>query len=125
LVEQFRHAGLDIGLTVEGDLERIAPSSGLALYRITQESLTNVTKHAPGAAADVRVAVQNGSVRLEVANAAPPRAVTTGETGAGLGLAGMRDRAQSLGGNLRAGTTRDGDAWCVEVDLPTLPTLPA
>jgi signal transduction histidine kinase len=125
LVEQFRHAGLDIGLTVDGDLDRVAPSSGLALYRIAQESLTNVTKHAPGAAADVRVAVHNGSVRLEVANAAPPRAAEKAEPGAGLGLPGMRDRAQSLGGVLRAGTTHDGDAWRVEAELPTLPTLPA
>jgi signal transduction histidine kinase len=121
LVEQFRHAGLDVGLTMTGDLDRVAPSSGLALYRIVQESLTNVTKHAPGVAADVSVAVQNGSIRLVVANAASPRSRADVEAGAGLGVPGMRDRAGSLGGALRAGTTSDGTLWRVEAELPTMP----
>jgi signal transduction histidine kinase len=121
LVEQFRCAGVPVSLTVDGDLDPIAPTSGLALYRIAQESLTNVTKHAPGAGADIRVAVNNGSVHLRIANDAPPHAAATAEGSAGLGLPGMRDRAESLGGVLRAGATRDGDAWHVEADLPTTP----
>jgi signal transduction histidine kinase len=124
LVDEFRDAGLRVLLTVDGDLASVAPSSGLALYRITQESLTNVTKHAPGAAADVCVAVTNGSVTVTVTNDASPRSVAPNDSGAGLGLPGMYDRATSLGGALRAGVANGSNgsgAWQVEAELPTTP----
>jgi signal transduction histidine kinase len=120
LVDQFHDAGLDVVMTVEGDLQRVAASSGLALYRITQESLTNVSKHAPGATAAVHVTVANGTVRLSVRNDASTRAAD--EHGrSGLGVPGMRERAASLGGALTAGLTDDGHAWRVVADLPTAP----
>jgi signal transduction histidine kinase len=122
LIEQFRAAGLGVGFSVDGDLDRVAPSSGLALYRIAQESLTNVTKHAPGAEADVRVTVHNGRAHLVVANeiARDGGAARAPKAGGGLGLPGMRERAASLGGALRAGDFGTDGAWRVEAELPTM-----
>jgi signal transduction histidine kinase len=119
LVERFHDAGLDVVMTVDGDLARITASSGLALYRIAQESLTNVSKHAPGVQALVHVDVSNGTVHLAVTNewsASPPAASTRGS---GLGVPGMRDRAAALGGALSAGATEDGRGWRVDAELPT------
>jgi signal transduction histidine kinase len=119
LVARFHDAGLDVEMTVDGDLGRVAASSGLALYRITQESLTNVSKHAPGASAAVHVAVSNGTVHLSVTNDAPRVAVRDAPPGSGLGVPGMRDRAVSLGGALVAEATGDGGGWRVDAELPT------
>jgi signal transduction histidine kinase len=121
LVRRFHDAGLDVAITIDGDLDCVAASSGLALYRITQESLTNVSKHAPGATAAVHVAVMNGTVRLSVTNAASRDAADRAQTGSGLGLPGMRDRAESLGGRMTAGATDGGLGWRVDADLPTAP----
>jgi signal transduction histidine kinase len=120
LVEQFRGAGLTVDLRVEGDLGRVAPTSGLAIYRIAQESLTNVAKHAPGSAADLRIDVRDGTVKLEVTNAAPASSTTPEPAGrgSGLGVPGMRARAESLGGEFRAGAPAGGGCWHVEAALP-------
>jgi signal transduction histidine kinase len=82
---------------------------GLAVYRIVQEALTNAAKHAPGAPVTVRVAV-GPSVAIRVASAGRPR------SGTGLGLDGMRERAETLGGTLRAGAEEPG--WVVAAELP-------
>jgi signal transduction histidine kinase len=124
LVDEFRAAGLAVSFSLDGDLRRVAPSSGLALYRITQESLTNVTKHAPGALADVHVAVHNGKVRVAVVNDMARAEFARAETksGGGMGVRGMRERAASLGGALRAGDFGGDGAWRVEAELPTMAT---
>ena len=57
LVEQFRSAGADVTLTVEGDIAGLPATTGLAVYRIAQEALTNAAKHAPGAPTEVRLRV--------------------------------------------------------------------
>jgi signal transduction histidine kinase len=119
LVEQFRHAGLDVELHIDGDVDGVPASSGLAIYRIAQESLTNVVKHAPGTVADVRLAIDNGTVTLAVRNRQTSRAMTSPDVGSGMGVPGMRRRAESLGGVFRAGANGRGDAWYVEAALPT------
>jgi signal transduction histidine kinase len=114
LVEQYRSAGLDVALELHGPLDEIAPATGLALYRIVQESLANVVKHAPGVAAQVLLEL-GGGVRLRICNplAASPT-VAAGQEGHGLG--GMRERARLLGGSLRAGPS--GSEWLVECAIP-------
>lgn len=113
LIEGFRAAGADVHATVDGDLDALPATVGLAAYRILQESLTNAAKHAPRARATVHVAVGPDVVRLDVdSSGAPGR-------GAGLGLPGMRERAASLGGICEAGP--GGSGWRVHAELPLQP----
>ena len=116
LIEQFRSAGADAAFTVDGNVARLPATTGLALYRIVQEALTNAIKHAPGSQTAVHVAVGADEVRLAVDTAAEPR---TG-TGTGFGVLNMRERAQSLGGTCTAGP--GGHGWLVRAVLPLNPS---
>jgi signal transduction histidine kinase len=113
LVDEFRAAGLQVVLDVHGVPGEVAPATGLALYRITQEALANVVKHAPGAGADI-VLDLGAEARLRVHNPVAERAPSDSPTGMGLG--GMRERATLLGGWLRAGPDEAG--WLVECAIP-------
>jgi signal transduction histidine kinase len=110
LVERFRGAGADIRAEVDGDLAALPGTVGLATYRILQEALTNAVKHAPQATAIVHVTVAREAVRLSVDTAGPPR------RGNGLGVVGMRERAESLGGRFAAGP--GGTGWLVRAEIP-------
>jgi signal transduction histidine kinase len=110
LVERFRSAGADITLTVEGDTDGLPATTGLAVYRIAQEALTNAARHAPGAPTVVRLAVGAGRVTLTADSRAEPG------TGTGLGVVSMRERAESLGGTCEAGP--GGHGWLVRAALP-------
>ena len=112
LVERYRTAGADVQASIDGDLEALPGTVGLAAYRILQEALTNAVKHAPGARVSVRVALRPESLCLDVDTAGPPR------RGAGLGLVGMRERAHALGGTVEAGP--GGSGWLVHAELPLL-----
>jgi signal transduction histidine kinase len=113
LVQQFRSAGADASLTVDGDITRLPATSGLAAYRIVQEALTNAIKHAPGARTTVRVMVASNEVELVVDTSGEPR------TGTGIGLLSMVERASSLGGTCDAGP--GGSGWLVRAMLPLEP----
>jgi signal transduction histidine kinase len=113
LVAQMELAGLDVEYVEEGDPAMLAHGTGLGLYRIAQESLANITKHAPGATARVRFSVDRRRARLTVRNALPPHHVTDD---GGSGIAGMRARAVQLGATVVAGP-EDAD-WVVDVRLP-------
>ena len=120
LVEQFRSAGADVTLTVEGDTERLPATTGLAVYRILQEALTNAVKHAPGSPTAVRLAVGAGTVTLTT-ETLTTETLTAGSraepgSGTGLGLVSMRERAESLGGSCQAGP--GGHGWLVRATLP-------
>jgi signal transduction histidine kinase len=110
LVEQFRQAGAVVSLTVDGDISALPATTGLALYRISQEALTNAAKHATGAPVFVNIVVGHGRADVHVESAGPPR------NGTGQGLAGIRERAAALGGTSRAGP--GGSGWVVEASLP-------
>ena len=110
LVERFRSAGADITLTVQGDTGVLPATTGLAVYRIAQEALTNAAKHAPGAPTAVRLSVDAGRVTLTADSSGPPG------TGTGLGVVSMRERAESLGGTCEAGP--GGRGWLVRAMLP-------
>ncbi len=116
LVEQFRSAGADVTLTVEGDASLLPATTGLAVYRIVQEALTNAAKHAPGSSTTVRLAVGAGEVTLTADSQAVPGAGHEPGAGNGLGLASMRERAESLGGSCHAGP--GGRGWLVRATLP-------
>lgn len=114
LVDTVRAAGLDVKYSLAGDPMMVSPAVGLSLYRIAQESLANVTKHAPGYGATVCLELVDNSARLEIRNATPVRTTPNGRDGSG--VRGMRDRAEQLGGTLSAG--RDGADWCVDAVIP-------
>ena len=110
LVERFRSAGADVTLTVDGDPGRLPATTGLAVYRILQEALTNAIKHAPGSPTAARLSVAADAVELAVDSAAEPG------TGTGLGVLTMRERAELLGGSCEAGP--GGRGWLVRATLP-------
>ena len=117
LVGQLRRAGADVTLVVEGDLATVPSTTGSTLYRITQEALTNATKHAPGAEVQVQVDITGDKVEFSVGSAGPPR------QGTGIGLQGMRERALAVGGTCSAGP--DGRGWMVHACLPLSGASPA
>lgn len=115
LVAQVRDAGLPVDYTSRGDLARLSPAIGLGMYRILQESLTNVAKHAPGETAQVRVDVGRARASLSVRNRRTARAVATD----GSGTSGMASRAEQIGGTFRFGPDEaDPRAWAVELGVP-------
>ncbi|MCU7730341.1 sensor histidine kinase [Actinoplanes sp. KI2] len=111
-------AGLPITTKVTGDERPLPPEVDRAAYRIVQEALTNVRKHAgAGATASIAVDYLPTALHLAIRNEGP--AVETGDAtpGEGTGIAGMRERAQSLGGSVEAGPVEGG--FLVSVLLPT------
>jgi signal transduction histidine kinase len=118
LVESARRAGVQIELQAPAELGRVAPSVGVCAYRIVQESLSNASQHAPGAAVTVAVDRDARAVQLRVANGPGGPAAQSGhERGRGHGLTGMRERVALLGGSLSAGPTPAG-GFVVSVVLP-------
>jgi signal transduction histidine kinase len=113
LVETVRGAGMPVDLTVRGSLDGLPATSGLAIYRILQEALTNSLRHAPGAATSALISVEGTEVRLTVTNAG---VAADAPRGSGVGLQSMRQRAEALGGTLTAGPDRGG--WRVHARLP-------
>ena len=106
LVEQFKEAGLDISLEMNRSQMTLPLRLDLSVYRILQEALTNVLKHAgTHARTQVRVETDNAHIAIKVLNEGN---WTTTIPGSGHGLAGMRERAQLLGGSLDAGPHPDG-----------------
>jgi signal transduction histidine kinase len=117
LVDRLHEAGMAVELTVEGELDRLTPAAGLALYRIGQEALSNAARHATGARVRVRLDVGTGEARLSVRDWGLPAAERRSPGGSGgHGLVGMRERAALVGGSLRAGWARPG--WEVECVVP-------
>ena len=115
LVAQVRDAGLPVDYRSKGDLTRLSPAVGLGMYRILQESLTNVAKHAPGEKADVNVEVGRARASLVVRNRRPGSTVDPD----GSGTSGMASRAEQIGGELRYGPDgRDPQQWVVDLAVP-------
>jgi signal transduction histidine kinase len=108
-----------VELETSGPTFPLPPSAQLAVYRMAQEALTNTLKHAPGAAAQVKLRYRPGGVELEVIDDGPP-VVPDGRTGrtgkSGHGIAGMRERAAVFGGDVSAGP-RPGGGWRVHTVL--------
>jgi signal transduction histidine kinase len=116
LMERLRETGLPVDLEVHGQARPVAAGLDLSAYRIVQEALTNVLKHA--GLVPVVVHVRHGAdlVELEVHN--EPGRVATSNGRVGHGLIGMRERAALYGGRLTAGPTADG-GFRVHAVLPT------
>ncbi|RSS54126.1 sensor histidine kinase [Streptomyces sp. WAC01280] len=107
LVRNVAEAGLDVEKTVTGAVRELPQGVELSAYRIVQEALSNVLRHAPGAAAKVEVSYVLGGLGLRVANG-PARGLVKPSPGAGHGITGMRERVTMLGGEMTAEETADG-----------------
>ena len=112
LVESSRAAGLAVDVVIEGDARPLPPAVDTAAFRIVQESLTNVIRHAGPARATVAVRHSDDGVEIEVTDngrgAVDRNGAGDAGGGGGHGLAGMRERVALLGGELYAGTRRSG-----------------
>ncbi|MEV5648681.1 sensor histidine kinase [Nocardia sp. NPDC052254] len=108
MLDGVRRAGVPIEWTIEGPLSGIPDTAGLALYRIVQESLSNVSRHASGAPVTVTITVSAESVELLVGNEAGSGTPESDSASGGSGIAGMRARAESIGGMLVAGPRSEG-----------------
>jgi signal transduction histidine kinase len=118
LVDTARRAGVEIELSVPAELGKLPVGVGVCAYRIVQESLSNASQHAPGAAVTVLVDHDARAVQLRVANGPGTPAIRSGhERSHGHGLTGMRERVALLGGSLSAGPTSAGGV-VVSVVLP-------
>ena len=130
LLDRAADAGLAVDCSGLDDLRPMSPALELAAYRIVQESLTNVMKHAPCAPVRVRVEQSDGVLRIDVANGAP----TTGQQSRahpdigpdhggwpGRGLIGLRQRVEVFGGTCASGPLQDG-GFRVTATIPLSPT---
>ncbi|MFR9731563.1 sensor histidine kinase [Saccharopolyspora sp. MS10] len=110
LIAETEAVGIPVRLTEFGSATSVSPSVGRTAYRVVQEALTNVHKHAPGSEVDVHVEYAPDRVRLAVRNSRPApggRGELAG-LGSGSGLLGLRQRVELVGGSFRSGPNGDG-----------------
>jgi signal transduction histidine kinase len=111
LVETVRASGTPVDLHMSGTDRSLSPALELSVYRVVQEALTNVVKHAPGAHATVDLAVFDNVIHLDVTDdGSPPGPPANGEqqAGPGQGIVGMRERITAFGGWLHAEPLAEG-----------------
>ncbi|MEU5323849.1 sensor histidine kinase [Streptomyces sp. NPDC021056] len=121
LTAAFEAAGLPVRVDTEGTPRPLSPGVDLTAYRIVQEALTNVTKHAAARTAYVRLGYATDHLTITVTDDGTSTAAA--EPGQGFGLIGMRERARSMGGALRAGHRLEG-GFEVTTRLPLYPIAP-
>lgn len=108
LIEQSQAAGMVVEFTVEGETRPCGARIEQTVYRVVQEALTNVHKHAAGAKAHVRLAFRDVEIAVLVVNGPSDGSAATPLPSGGHGLLGMRERVTTHGGGFAAGPTPDG-----------------
>ncbi len=107
LARNMRATGMEITHHTQPGLGAFPAADGRLLLRIAREGLTNAAKYAPGSAVRMNLSADDGEVRLDVVNTAPEGERIVLDSG-GMGLPGLRRALAEVGGQLRAGSTRDG-----------------
>lgn len=119
LVARVQEAGLPVDLTIEGTVRSLPPGVELTGYRVVQEAMTNVLKHAGSSAVEVHIDYQADCLDIEVRDRGPQgEGVGVAADRGGHGLVGMRERVGLYGGTLRAGWRPDGQGFAVHARLP-------
>lgn len=108
LVDLTRNSGLPVELRVDGSPDRLSPALQVAVYRVVQEGLANVMRHASGSRTTVRVSVREQEVEVEVSDDGTGTPVANAHSGSGSGLVGMRERVTVMDGTLETGPRADG-----------------
>lgn len=126
LVSGFKDAGMRVDFEVTGEQPDVTAGIQLAIYRVVQEALTNVVRHAGASSAKVSVLYSPGAISVWVEDdgrkVAGPATRAVGRPGDGHGLVGMRERIVAAGGVLDVGPKPDGDGWQVHAHIPVLDT---
>jgi signal transduction histidine kinase len=118
LVETVQASGTPAALRVSGTGPGLSPALELTIYRVIQEALTNVVKHAPGAAATVEIDISDECVHIEVVDQGRPGlAEPGGHRASGQGIVGMRERISAFGGRLQAAPD-PGGGFRVVAEVP-------
>jgi signal transduction histidine kinase len=117
LVSSAEASGVEVTVDVDGALPELSRNTDLAAFRIIQESLTNVARHSDVPVAFVRIRTDGETLGLEILDEGSGRTGTPELPGGGNGIAGMRERAASVGGRLEAGP-RPGRGFAVRAELP-------
>ncbi|WP_370087366.1 sensor histidine kinase [Streptacidiphilus sp. MAP12-16] len=118
LVRRFEEHGPAVDLRLPTAAPTWPPIVTTTVYRVVQESLTNIARHARGArVATVTISQDSTDITVEIGNDAPPHPAIHASTRGGYGLVGMRERVEALGGTLDAGP-RPGAGWSVRATLP-------
>jgi signal transduction histidine kinase len=118
LIDQARATGLAVDSEPLPD-QPLAPEVERVAYRVVQEGLTNAMKHAPGSAVSLRVRLSGAgpaALEIELRDVGGEAASSVADSGSGMGIAGMRDRVEALGGTFEAGP--DGGGWRLFAQLP-------
>jgi signal transduction histidine kinase len=123
LTDALQSTGLTVRVSTEGVPRPLTPGVDLTAYRIVQEALTNVTKHAAARAAYVRLRYADDHMTITVTDDGTATASAAPAPGSGFGLIGMRERAHSVGGALQAGHRLEG-GFEVTTRLPLYPATP-
>ncbi|MFE7117143.1 sensor histidine kinase [Streptomyces sp. NPDC057654] len=126
LVEQVRRTGLEVALETAGEAASPAADVQVTAYRVVQEALTNVLKHADAAAATVRLDWTADRLTITVADdgTGGPRPLGGASERTGQGLIGIRERAAAHGGEASAGPAPDGRGFVVAVGIPLVISSP-
>jgi signal transduction histidine kinase len=115
LIDRTRDSGLSVELVIEGTPSDLAPGIELSAYRIIQEALTNVLKHAASASVQVRLGYSEHQLEVQISDDSEGAAAT--DDGTGHGLIGMRERVEFFGGDFAAGP-RSGGGFGVAARFP-------
>ena len=121
LVSGMREAGLNVNLTVSGSPQEASAGVGLAVYRVVQEALTNVIRHARAGRVEVEVTYAPDFIVIFVDD--DGAGSSGGKGGEGHGLLGMKERVAAVGGFVHAGPRSPGPGWRVHARIPLVPVL--
>jgi signal transduction histidine kinase len=119
LAQEFsKHAGIPCRCAMDASVDKVDEESAISLYRIVQESLTNVARHAGATSAEIVARVAGDMLTLSVSDDGRGIVNVSDRSRASLGMMGMRERARHLGGSLTVGSRRDGKGTVIELRIP-------